>query len=108
MMLLKFIANIENNDCNNTNISLSYDLDESLDIQKAYIYGKESEDLVSKMNDSSIELNDLELLSGKKISIVVEAKVDGRNTEKITNTIKAYENNTENSYSKAYHLMLVN
>lgn len=99
--VIEFIANIENNDSNNTNISLSYDLDESLDIQKAYIYGKESEDLVSKMNDSSIELNDLELLSGKKISIVVEAKVDGRNTEKITNTIKAYENNTENSYSKS-------
>ena len=99
--VIEFIANIENNDNNNTNISLSYDLDESLDIQKAYIYGKESEDLVSKMNDSSIELNDLELLSGKKISIVVEARVDGRNTEKITNTIKAYENNTENSYSKS-------
>lgn len=99
--IIEFIAKIENNDNNSTKINLSYDLDDTLEIQKVYIYGNESENLISKMNDSALELNDLDLTSGENISIVGVAKVDGRNAEKITNTISAFDNNTGASYSKS-------
>ena len=99
--VIKFIAKIENNDNSDTKINIEYELDETLKIQKAYIYGKETEDLVSQMSDTDLELHDLDLKSGESIAIVVEAKVDGINAEKITNTINVFDNNTGASYSKS-------
>ena len=86
--IINFIINVKNTHTEDIRVDISYEMDETLSVTKAYLNDK---DVTSSYEGNTLNLREIDLKPGENAKVVAQAKVDGNEVESFTNKLFVYD-----------------